>query len=145
MYILNILKFSTMGWRIFTFIIFVFLVILPTLMSPTPIKVSGPVSNDNIQYCVQNDYTKVDFLQVSNLYDFLNEEGFFTGKIERHMTTSLQFAIKNFQRFAGIRVDGIIGPSTHKAMTSFNNCTKSIEAELINCSGYLAYLSLIHI
>ena len=55
------------------------------------------------------------------------------------MTTSLQFAIKNFQRFVGIRVDGIIGPSTHKAMTSFNNCTKSVEAELIQCSGYLAY------
>ena len=54
------------------------------------------------------------------------------------MTTSLQFAIKNFQRFVGIRVDGIIGPSTHKAMTSFNNCTK-VEAELIQCSGYLAY------
>ena len=55
------------------------------------------------------------------------------------MTTSLQLAIKNFQRFVGIRVDGIIGPSTHKAMTSFNNCTKTVEAELIECSGYLAY------
>ncbi len=55
------------------------------------------------------------------------------------MTTSLKLAIKNFQRFVGIRVDGIIGPSTHKAMTSFNSCTKAVEAELIECSGYLAY------
>ena len=108
-------------------------------MSPLPIKASGPVSNDNIQYCVQNNYSSVDFLEVSNLYDFLNEEGFFTGKTEAYMTTSLKFAIKNFQRFVGIRVDGIIGPSTHKAMTSFNNCTKTVEAELIECSGYLAY------
>ena len=108
-------------------------------MSPPPIKASGPVSNDNIQYCVQNNYSSVDFLEVSNLYDFLNEEGFFTGKTEAYMTTSLKFAIKNFQRFVGIRVDGIIGPSTHKAMTSFNNCTKTVEAELIECSGYLAY------
>ena len=108
-------------------------------MSPSPIKVSEPVSNDNIQNCVQNNYSSVDFLEVSNLYDFLNQEGFFTGKIEAYMTTSLQFAIKNFQRFVGIRVDGIIGPSTHKAMTSFNNCTKTVEAELIECSGYLAY------
>ena len=128
-----------MGWRIYTFFIFTFLIILPTLMSPSPIKVSEPVSNDNIQNCVQNNYSSVDFLEVSNLYDFLNQEGFFTGKIEAYMTTSLQFAIKNFQRFVGIRVDGIIGPSTHKAMTSFNNCTKSVEAELIDCSGYLAY------
>ena len=55
-------------------------------MSPPPIKASGPVSNDNIQYCVQNDYSSVDFLEVSNLYDFLDEEGFFTGKIEAYMT-----------------------------------------------------------
>ena len=128
-----------MGWRIYTFFIFTFLIILPTLMSPSPIKVSEPVSNDNIQNCVQNNYSSVDFLEVSNLYDFLNQEGFFTGKIEAYMTTSLQFAIKNFQRFVGISVDGIIGPSTHKAMTSFNNCTKSVEAELIQCSGYLVY------
>ena len=94
-----------MGWRIYTFFIFTFLIILPTLMSPSPVKVSGPVSNDNIQNCVQNNYSSVDFLEVSNLYDFLDEEGFFTGKIEKYMTTSLQFAIKNFQRFVGIRVD----------------------------------------
>ena len=55
------------------------------------------------------------------------------------MTTNLKLAIKNFQRFVGLRVDGIIGPSTHKAMTSFNNCTQAVEAELIECSGYLAY------
>ena len=128
-----------MGWRIFTFFIFVFSIILPTLIFPTQIEVNETPTNKNIQNCVQNNYSNVDFLDVSNLYDFLDEEGFFTGKIENYMTTSLQFAIKNFQRFVGIRVDGIIGPSTHKAMTSFNNCTKSVEAELIDCSGYLAY------
>ena len=128
-----------MGWRIFTFFIFVFSIILPTLIFPTQIEVNETLTNKNIQNCVQNNYTNVDFLDVSNLYDFLDEEGFFTGKIENYMTTSLQFAIKNFQRFVGIRVDGIIGPSTHKAMTSFNNCSKSVEAELIQCSGYLAY------
>ncbi len=49
-------------------------------MFPPPIKASGPVSNDNIQYCIQNNYSSVDFLEVSNLYDFLNEEGFFYRK-----------------------------------------------------------------
>ena len=72
----NILQFSSMGWRIYTFFIFTFLIILPTLMSPPPIKVSGPVSNNNIQNCVQNNYSSVDFLEVSNLYDFLNESAF---------------------------------------------------------------------
>ena len=62
-----------MGWRIYTFFIFTFLIILPTLMSPSPVKVSGPVSNDNIQNCVQNNYSSVDFLEVSNLYDFLDD------------------------------------------------------------------------
>ncbi len=128
-----------MGWRIFNIFIFVFSIILTSLIFPTQIKVSEPVSNKNIQNCVQNDYSKVDFLEVSNLYDFLNEEGFFTGKIEAYMTKSLRLAIKNFQRFVGIRVDGIIGPSTHKAMTSYNNCEMEVKAIFIDCGDYLAY------
>ena len=48
-------------------------------------------------------------------------------------------SIKSFQKFTGIKVDGIIGPSTHKAMTSFDPCTRTVNAILIDCGGYLAY------
>ena len=120
-----------MGWRANSFLIFVISIFFLTLTFSISVVASEPLPNENIQDCVQNNYKNTDFLEVSNLYDFLIEEDFFTGKIEAYMTTSLKLAIKNFQRFVGIRVDGIIGPSTHKAMTSFNNCTKTVEAELI--------------
>ena len=97
-------------------------------MFPTQIEVSESVFNETVQECVENNYSNVNFLEVSNLYDFLNEEGFFTGKIEAYMTKSLRLAIQNFQRFIGIRVDGIIGPSTHKAMTSFDSCDNKVTA-----------------
>ena len=32
-----------------------------------------------------------------------------------------------------------MGPSTHKAMTAYNNCTGIVEADLKQCSGYMAY------
>ena len=128
-----------MGWGLKSFLIFVISIFLLTLTFSTSVLASEPFSNDNIKNCVQNNYNNLDFLEISNLNDFLDKEGFLSGEINSYMTTSLKLAIKNFQRFVGIRVDGIIGPSTHKAMTSFNSCTKAVEAELIECSGYLAY------
>ena len=128
-----------MGWGLKSFIIFVISIFLLTLTFSTSVLASEPFSNDNIKNCVQNNYNNLDFLEITNLNYFLDKEGFLSGKIESYMTTNLKLAIKNFQRFVGIRVDGIIGPSTHKAMTSFNNCTQAVEAELIECSGYLAY------
>ena len=128
-----------MGWGLKSFLIFVITIFLLTLTFSTSVLASEPFSNDKIKNCVQNNYNNLDFLEISNLNDFLDKEGFLSGEINSYMTTSLKLAIKNFQRFVGIRVDGIIGPSTHKAMTSFNSCTKAVEAELIECSGYLAY------
>ena len=128
-----------MGWRINSFMIFVISIFVLTITFPISVVASEPFSNDNIENCVQNKYNKTDFLKITNLNDFLDKEGFLNGKIKSYMTISLKLAIKNFQRFVGIRVDGIIGPSTHKALTSFNSCTRTVEAELIECSGYLAY------
>ena len=128
-----------MGWRTNSFLIFVISIFFLTLTFSISVVASEPLPNDNIQDCVPYNYKNTDFLEITNLNYFLDSEGFLSGKIESYMTTNLKLAIKNFQRFVGIRVDGIIGPSTHKAMTSFNNCTQAVEAELIECSGYLAY------
>ena len=128
-----------MGWRTNSFLIFVISIFFLTLTFSISVEASEPIPNDNIQDCVPYNYKNTDFLEITNLNYFLDSEGFLSGKIESYMTTNLKLAIKNFQRFVGIRVDGIIGPSTHKAMTSFNNCTQAVEAELIECSGYLAY------
>tara|TARA_B100001769_G_scaffold256231_1_gene233327 strand:+ start:770 stop:3313 length:2544 start_codon:yes stop_codon:yes gene_type:complete len=128
-----------MGWRVLLIFLFLVGIFFPTLIFLSPNQVNESHGNDNIQYCIQNDYSNVDFLDIGNLNNFLSQESFLSGKVIKYMTPNLQIAIKNFQRFAGIRVDGIIGPSTFKAMSSFNNCTRTVEAELIDCSGYLAY------
>ena len=128
-----------MGWRKYFLFIFVISIFLLTLTFSFSVVASERFSNDNVQNCEQNNYNNTDFLEIANLNDFLDKEGFLIGKMKSYMTISLKLSIKNFQRYVGIRVDGIIGPSTHKAMTSFNSCTKTVEAEMIDCSGYLAY------
>ena len=106
-----------MGWGLKSFLIFVISIFLLTLTFSTSVLASEPFSNDNIKNCVQINYNNLDFLEISNLNDFLDKEGFLSGEIKSYMTTSLKLAIKNFQRSVGIRVDGIIGPSTHKALS----------------------------
>ena len=94
-----------------------------------------------IQYsdCEERDYSSTNFLDVSNIQEFLKNENFFEGKFKGYLNDDLLESIKKFQKFAGIRVDGIIGPTTHKAMTSFDPCNRTIQAKLIECGDYLAY------
>ena len=94
-----------------------------------------------IQYsdCEERDYSSTNFLDVSNIQEFLKNENFFEGKISGYLDDALLASIKSFQKFTGIRVDGIIGPSTHKAMTSFDPCKRTVNAIFIDCDGYLAY------
>ena len=94
-----------------------------------------------IQYsdCEERDYSSTNFLDVSNIQEFLKNENFFEGKFKGYFNDDLLGSIKKFQKFAGIRVDGIIGPTTHKAMTSFDPCNRTIQAKLIECGDYLAY------
>jgi hypothetical protein len=94
-----------------------------------------------IQYsdCAERDYSNTNFLDVSNIQEFLKNENFFEGKISGYLDDALLASIKTFQKFTGIRVDGVIGPSTHKAMTSFDPCKRTVNTILIDCGGYLAY------
>ena len=89
--------------------------------------------------CEERNYSNINFLNINNIQEFLYNEKFFDGKIGGYLDDSLLTAIKAFQKYVGIRVDGIIGPSTHKAMTSFDPCTRSVDAIMIDCGGYLAY------
>ena len=95
--------------------------------------------NPALQECNERNYQKIDFLNVRNIQTFLFNEKFFDGKINGYFDENLLSSVKKFQEFVGIRIDGIIGPSTHKAMTAYNNCTRTVEADLKQCSGYLAY------
>ena len=50
--------------------------------------------------------------------------------------------MKDFQKDMGIRIDGVVGPTTHKIMQNYNSCTKKSIENLISCYGgdYKAYL-----
>ncbi|MDA9635839.1 peptidoglycan-binding protein [bacterium] len=89
--------------------------------------------------CDPEKYAKSDFLNVKNIQTFLKNENFFDGKLNGYLDNNLVIGIKKFQQFVGIRVDGIIGPSTHKAMTSYDKCEKKVKALMIDCGEYLAY------
>ena len=78
-----------------------------------------------MQHCIQKEYKNTDFLVVRNIQKFLYGEDFFDGKINGYFDENLLISIKKFQEFVGIRIDGVMGPSTHKAMTAYNNCTQT--------------------
>ena len=128
------------GLRKLSFYLF-FSIGLLIILIPIDSTVEGNANFDNslIQECIQKNYENTDFLVVRNIQKFLYGENFYDGKISGYFDDSLLNSIKKFQEFVGIRIDGIMGPSTHKAMTAYNNCTGMVEADLKQCSGYMAY------
>ena len=128
------------GLRKLSFYLF-FSISLLVILIPIDSTVEGNANTDNslIQECIQKNYKNTDFLVVRNIQKFLYGENFYDGKISGYLDDNLLNSIKKFQEFVGIRIDGIMGPSTHKAMTAYNNCTGMVEADLKQCSGYLAY------
>ena len=118
-----------------------FSISLLVFLIPIDSTVEGNVNFDNsiTQECIQKNYKNTDFLVVRNIQKFLYGENFYDGKISGYLDDNLLNSIKKFQEFVGIRIDGIMGPSTHKAMTAYNNCTGMVEADFKQCSGYMAY------
>ncbi len=59
--------------------------------------------------------------------------GYFDSKLEN--------SIKDFQKAMGIRIDGIIGPTTYKTMEKYDSCTKKSNTNFISCfnGDYKAY------
>ncbi len=89
--------------------------------------------------CSEQNYENTNFLNVKNIQIFLQNEDFFEGKLSGYVDENLISSIKAFQKYVNIRVDGIIGPSTHKAMTSYDSCENKVTASMIDCGDYMAY------
>ncbi len=92
--------------------------------------------------CRPADYSETDFLVVKNIKVFLSNEGYYTGTIDEVFDTKLVSSVKDFQKDMGIRIDGVIGPTTHKMMQNYDSCSKTSKVDLISCYGgdYKAYL-----
>ena len=92
--------------------------------------------------CTPVDYADTDFLVVENIKVFLSNNEYYTGTIDDVFDEELKDSVKDFQKDMGIRIDGVVGPTTHKIMQNYNSCTKKSIENLISCYGgdYKAYL-----
>ena len=92
--------------------------------------------------CTPVDYADTDFLVVENVKVFLSNNEYYTGTINGVFDEELKDSVKDFQKDMGIRIDGVVGPTTHKIMQNYNSCTKKSIENLISCYGgdYKAYL-----
>ncbi len=108
----------------------------------------SPVQSGIVHYylssneCRPVDYSETDFLVVENIKVFLSNEGYYTGTIDEVFNTKLESSVKDFQKDMGIRIDGVVGPTTHKMMQNYDSCSKTSKVTLITCYGgdYKAYL-----
>lgn len=91
--------------------------------------------------CVSTDYSSTDFLVVKNIKTFLTNEGYYEGVNDNNFDTKLKESLKDFQKDVGIKIDGVIGPTTFKMMQNYDSCTKKSDVSLINCfeGSYKAY------
>ena len=140
-------------------IYFMFTTIGSSIMSPFNNEVSVPTTSifieeesstrrASVQYyllfneCRPADYSETDFLVVENIKVFLSNEGYYTGSVDEVFDTQLINSVKDFQKDMGIRIDGVIGPTTHKMMQNYDSCSKTSKVDLISCYGgdYKAYL-----
>ncbi len=119
-----------------------------TFSTPISLENEDPIRSFSPHYymlsneCTPVDYADTDFLVVENIKVFLSNNEYYTGTINGVFDEELKDSVKDFQKDMGIRIDGVVGPTTHKIMQNYNSCTKKSIENLISCYGgdYKAYL-----
>ena len=119
-----------------------------TFSTPISLENEDPIRSFSPHYymlsneCTPVDYADTDFLVVKNIKEFLSNNEYYTGTIDDVFDEELKDSVKDFQKDMGIRIDGVVGPTTHKIMQNYNSCTKKSIENLISCYGgdYKAYL-----
>ena len=101
---------------------------------------TSKIANQEV-HCISENYEQTDFLVVQNIQVFLSNEGYFDGSLNGYFDSKLEDSIKDFQTVMGIRIDGIIGPTTYKTMQKYDSCTKKSNTNFISCfnGDYKAY------
>lgn len=72
--------------------------------------------------CTPDDNFNIDFQNVKNVQIFLNKYGFDAGDEDGYLGQQTANAIRNFQSFTGLNVDGDIGPNTIEKMKNWTGC-----------------------
>ena len=135
-----------MPWNKHIYSLFSLLIFIVIIVSYVKIDSSSVLTDDIAYYdettgCTSNNYEQNDFLIVQNIQMFLSNESYFNGPLNNMYDSKLQNSLKNFQKAMGIRIDGIVGPTTYKTMQKYDSCTKKSYLDYIICfnGDYKAY------
>ena len=97
--------------------------------TPTPSTTSTTaVTTTTIFTCLEDDNTSIDFNNLKNVQNFLNRYGFNAGDEDGYLGNQTVNAIKEFQRFAGLKPDGDPGPATKNVMINWTGCEEQAAA-----------------
>ena len=91
--------------------------------TPTPEPTAAPtgtVVNGSSDSQVEASYSTLRLgstgTAVKNLVQALKDRGYFSGSVTNKYTSAVEKAVRNFQKAAGVSVDGIAGPATQHAL-----------------------------
>ena len=94
------------------------------LTSTTSTSVPETTTTTEVVYdgCIPEDNQNIDFDELQNVQNFLNRYGFDAGIEDGLQGSQTREAIKRFQAYVGIAVDGDLGPTTYGKMRSYTGC-----------------------
>jgi hypothetical protein len=72
--------------------------------------------------CIPEDNSGIDFTNLKNVQNFLNRYGFNAGEEDGLNGNQTIEAVKEFQAYAGLVIDGEMGPNTYAAMNNWTGC-----------------------
>jgi len=96
--------------------------------STTTTSVPNTTTTTEVVYdgCIPEDNSNIDFDKLQNVQNFLNRYGFNAGLEDGLQGNQTREAIKRFQAYVGITVDGDLGPTTFGKMKSYTGCESRI-------------------
>ena len=89
---------------------------------------SSSTSTTVITYdgCIPENNENIDFDNLKNVQNFLNRYGFNAGLEDGLSGNQTREAIKKFQAYVGLDIDGDLGPNTYEKMKSYTGCESRI-------------------
>ena len=94
----------------------------PTSSTTTSVPETTTTTEVVYDGCIPEDNQNIDFDNLQNVQNFLNRYGFNAGIEDGLQGSQTREAIKKFQAYVGINVDGDLGPSTYGKMKSYTGC-----------------------
>jgi len=88
--------------------------------------VTSTTTTTVVSGCIPEDNSSIDFKNLKNVQNFLNRYGFNAGTEDGLNGNQTIEAVKGFQAYAGLIVDGDLGPNTYAAMSGWTGCESRV-------------------